>query len=286
MSKPSSDKQVYKQSFLNSYRNIGIAAHVDAGKTTLTERILYLTGLENKIGEVHEGGATMDWMAQEKERGITITAAATRFKWNKINDNLEYNFNLIDTPGHVDFMIEVERSLRVLDGAVVVFDGVAGVEPQSESVWRQADKYEVPRICFMNKMDRMGADFFYCVETLKDRLGVKPLLLHLPIGSESSFIGVVDILLDKAIVWKNDKDILDYEFKDIPSDMMESYKKYKMDLFDYLSSYDDEIMESLLDGTYNDFPIEKVKVIIRKLTLDRIAFPVFCGSAFKNKCVQ
>ncbi len=205
---------------LDKYRNIGIMAHIDAGKTTTTERILYYTGKSHKIGEVHDGAATMDWMEQEQERGITITSAATTCFWR------EHRVNIIDTPGHVDFTIEVERSLKVLDGAVAVFDGVAGVEPQSETVWRQADKYKVPRICFVNKLDRTGADFFRCVEMIKDRLGAKPLVMQVPIGIEASLQGVVDLIKMKAIVWKNEDLGAAWEEKDIPEDLIEICEKY------------------------------------------------------------
>ena len=209
---------------LDKYRNIGIMAHIDAGKTTTTERILYYTGKSHKIGEVHDGAATMDWMEQEQERGITITSAATTCFWN------DHRINIIDTPGHVDFTIEVERSLKVLDGAVAVFDGVAGVEPQSETVWRQADKYKVPRICFVNKLDRTGADFFRCVDMIKDRLGAKPLVMQIPIGIEASLQGVVDLVKMKAIVWKNEDLGAAWEEKDIPSDLKEITEKYRQEL--------------------------------------------------------
>ena len=209
---------------LDKYRNIGIMAHIDAGKTTTTERILYYTGKSHKIGEVHDGAATMDWMEQEQERGITITSAATTCFWN------DHRVNIIDTPGHVDFTIEVERSLKVLDGAVAVFDGVAGVEPQSETVWRQADKYKVPRICFVNKLDRTGADFFRCVEMIKDRLGSKPLVLQLPVGMESNLKGVVDLIKMKAIIWKDEKLGAEFETTEIPDDLKDSAKKYRQEL--------------------------------------------------------
>jgi len=205
---------------LEKYRNIGIMAHIDAGKTTTTERILYYTGKSHKIGEVHDGAATMDWMEQEQERGITITSAATTCFWN------DHRINIIDTPGHVDFTIEVERSLKVLDGAVCVFDGVAGVEPQSETVWRQADKYKVPRICFVNKLDRTGADFYMCVDMIKDRLGCKPLVLQLPIGSEADLKGIVDLVTMKAVVWQNDDLGAKFDVIDIPTDLKEKATKY------------------------------------------------------------
>jgi elongation factor G len=219
---------------LDKYRNIGIMAHIDAGKTTTTERILYYTGKSHKIGEVHDGAATMDWMEQEQERGITITSAATTCFWR------EHRINIIDTPGHVDFTIEVERSLKVLDGAVAVFDGVAGVEPQSETVWRQADKYKVPRICFVNKLDRTGADFFRCVEMIKDRLGAKPLVLQVPIGIEASLQGIVDLVKMKAIVWKNEDLGAAWEEKDIPNDLKEISEKYRQELVETAVEQDEK----------------------------------------------
>ena len=227
---------------LDKYRNIGIMAHIDAGKTTTTERILYYTGKSHKIGEVHDGAATMDWMEQEQERGITITSAATTCFWN------DHRINIIDTPGHVDFTIEVERSLKVLDGAVAVFDGVAGVEPQSETVWRQADKYKVPRICFVNKLDRTGADFFRCVEMIKDRLGAKPLVMQIPIGIEASLKGVVDLVKMKAIVWKNEDLGAEWEEKEIPSDLIEICNKYRQELVETAVEQDEKLMESYLSG--------------------------------------
>ena len=227
---------------LDKYRNIGIMAHIDAGKTTTTERILYYTGKSHKIGEVHDGAATMDWMEQEQERGITITSAATTCFWK------DHRINIIDTPGHVDFTIEVERSLKVLDGAVAVFDGVAGVEPQSETVWRQADKYKVPRICFVNKLDRTGADFFRCVDMIKDRLGAKPLVMQIPIGMESSLQGVVDLVKMKAIVWKNEDLGAAWEEKDIPSDLKEITENYRQELVETAVEQDEKLMESYLNG--------------------------------------
>ena len=227
---------------LEKYRNIGIMAHIDAGKTTTTERILYYTGKSHKIGEVHDGAATMDWMEQEQERGITITSAATTCFWR------EHRINIIDTPGHVDFTIEVERSLKVLDGAVAVFDGVAGVEPQSETVWRQADKYKVPRICFVNKLDRTGADFFRCVEMIKDRLGAKPLVIQVPIGIEASLIGVVDLVKMKAQVWKNEALGAEWEYKEIPEDLKEISQKYRTELVEMAVEQDEKLMESYLNG--------------------------------------
>ena len=219
---------------LEKYRNIGIMAHIDAGKTTTTERILYYTGKSHKIGEVHDGAATMDWMEQEQERGITITSAATTWFWN------DHRINIIDTPGHVDFTIEVERSLKVLDGAVAVFDGVAGVEPQSETVWRQADKYKVPRICFVNKLDRTGADFFRCVDMIKDRLGAKPLVMQIPVGIESSLKGVVDLIKMKAIIWKNEDLGAAWEETEIPEDLSEISKKYRQELVENADEQDED----------------------------------------------
>ncbi len=263
---------------LANTRNIGICAHIDAGKTTTTERILFYTGKSHKIGEVHEGGATMDWMEQEQERGITITSAATTCYWqNK-------RINIIDTPGHVDFTIEVERSLRVLDGAVAVFDGVAGVEPQSEIVWRQADKYGVPRMCFVNKMDRMGANFYQCVEMIKDRLGAKPLVIQLPVGIEENFKGVIDLVKMKAIIWKDESLGAEYSYEDIPSDVLERAEEYRTLLVEMVAEIDDHLMEKYLSA--EEFTEEEIKSAIRKGTIDRAFFPVLCGSAFKNKGVQ
>ena len=259
-------------------RNIGICAHIDAGKTTTTERILYYTGKSHKIGEVHEGGATMDWMEQEQERGITITSAATTCFWN------DKRINIIDTPGHVDFTIEVERSLRVLDGAVAVFDGVAGVEPQSETVWRQADKYKVPRMCFVNKMDRMGANFYRCVEMIKDRLGAKPIVTQLPIGIEENFKGVIDLIKMKAVVWKNEALGAEYSYEEIPDDIKEKAKEYRAQLLDMAAEVDDDIMEKYLSG--EELTEDEIKFCIRKGTIKGIHVPVLCGSAFKNKGVQ
>lgn len=263
---------------LANTRNIGICAHIDAGKTTTTERILFYTGKSHKIGEVHEGGATMDWMEQEQERGITITSAATTCYWqNK-------RINIIDTPGHVDFTIEVERSLRVLDGAVAVFDGVAGVEPQSEIVWRQADKYGVPRMCFVNKMDRMGANFYQCVEMIKDRLGAKPLVIQLPVGIEENFKGVIDLVKMKAIIWKDESLGAEYAYEDIPSDLLEKAEECRALLVEMVAEIDDHLMEKYLSA--EEFTEEEIKSAIRKGTIDRAFFPVLCGSAFKNKGVQ
>lgn len=263
---------------LENIRNIGICAHIDAGKTTTTERILYYTGKSHKIGEVHEGGATMDWMEQEQERGITITSAATTCKWN------DKQINIIDTPGHVDFTIEVERSLRVLDGAVAVFDGVAGVEPQSETVWRQADKYNVPRMCFVNKMDRMGANFYRCVEMIKDRLGAKPLVIQLPVGIEENFKGVVDLVKMQAIIWKDESLGAEYFYQEIPEDLKEKAEEYRAKLLDMVVELDDHIMEKYLSG--EEVTEEEIKGLIRKGTITAAFYPILCGSAFKNKGVQ
>ena len=263
---------------LDKYRNIGIMAHIDAGKTTTTERILYYTGKSHKIGEVHDGAATMDWMEQEQERGITITSAATTCFWN------DYMINIIDTPGHVDFTIEVERSLKVLDGAVAVFDGVAGVEPQSETVWRQADKYNVPRMCFINKLDRTGANFFMCVDMISDRLGSYPLVLQLPIGIESSLKGVVDLVSNNAIIWHDESLGAKFDILEIPDDLKDQAKEYREKLIEKAVEEDDEVMESYLDG--NEPSIEDLKKCIRKGTINGSFVPVLTGSAFKNKGVQ
>ncbi len=263
---------------LEDYRNIGIMAHIDAGKTTTTERILYYTGVSHKIGEVHDGAATMDWMEQEQERGITITSAATTCFWgNK-------RINIIDTPGHVDFTIEVERSLRVLDGSVCVFDSVAGVEPQSETVWRQADKYGVPRMCFVNKMDRVGADFYRCVDMIVDRLGATPLVLQLPLGSESNFKGVIDLILMKAIIWQEETLGAKFTYEEIPDDIKADSEKYREKLIEMVVELDDSIMEKYLDGTIPSE--EEIKKLIRKGTIESKFVPVLCGSSFKNKGVQ
>ncbi|MBS0478083.1 MAG: elongation factor G, partial [Proteobacteria bacterium] len=270
---------------LERYRNIGIMAHIDAGKTTTTERILYYTGKSYKIGEVHEGTATMDWMEQEQERGITITSAATTCKW-KAEDGQgeEHLINIIDTPGHVDFTIEVERSLRVLDGAVACFDGVAGVEPQSETVWRQADKYGVPRMCFVNKLDRTGADFYYCVNSIIERLGAKPAVLYLPIGIEGGFKGLVDLVQNRAIIWLEESLGAKFEYQDIPDDLKEKAAKYRSDLIELAVEQDDDAMEQYLEG--NEPDAATLKKLIRKGTLAMDFVPVICGSAFKNKGVQ
>ncbi|TXC73325.1 elongation factor G [Sphingorhabdus soli] len=270
---------------LERYRNIGIMAHIDAGKTTTTERILYYTGKSYKIGEVHDGAATMDWMEQEQERGITITSAATTTFWSADDgEGPKHRINIIDTPGHVDFTIEVERSLRVLDGAVAVFDGVAGVEPQSETVWRQADKYKVPRMCFINKLDRTGADFYYCVQSIVDRLGATPLVLYLPIGIEGGLRGVVDLVNMRGIVWQNEDLGAKFDYIDIPEDMVEKAAKYRHDLLETIVEHDDEVMMAYLDGTEPD--AKTIKRLIRKGTLEQAFVPVLCGSAFKNKGVQ
>ncbi len=263
---------------LEDYRNIGIMAHIDAGKTTTTERILYYTGVSYKIGEVHDGAATMDWMEQEQERGITITSAATTCFWN------EKRINIIDTPGHVDFTIEVERSLRVLDGAVAVFDSVAGVEPQSETVWRQADKYSVPRMCFVNKMDRMGADFFRCVEMIKDRLGATPLVLQLPIGAEAEYEGLVDLVRMREVVWKDEALGAEYEYVDIRDSLKDQAEEYRAMLVESAVEVDDDVMEAYLEGTEPD---EATLIrCIRKGTIEQNFVPVLNGTAFKNKGVQ
>ncbi|MBD5786760.1 elongation factor G [Cellulosimicrobium terreum] len=264
---------------LNKVRNIGIMAHIDAGKTTTTERILFYTGVNYKIGETHDGASTMDWMEQEQERGITITSAATTCYWK--NNQI----NIIDTPGHVDFTVEVERSLRVLDGAVAVFDGKEGVEPQSETVWRQADKYNVPRICFVNKMDKLGADFYFTVDTIVNRLKAKPLVIQLPIGSENDFTGVVDLLEMKALVWHGETKLGEaYDTEEIPADLQEKAEQYRAELVEAVAEADDELLEKFLGG--EELSIAEIKSGIRKLVIAGEAFPVLCGSAFKNKGVQ
>ncbi len=260
-------------------RNIGIMAHIDAGKTTTTERILYYTGITYKIGEVHDGAATMDWMEQEQERGITITSAATKCTWKG------HTIQIIDTPGHVDFTVEVERSLRVLDGAVAVYDGVAGVEPQTEQVWRQAEKYGVPRMCFVNKLDRTGADFFRCVDMMVERLAANPLVLQLPIGAEADFIGVVDLLEMRALTWRGETKLgEEYAVEDIPADLVDQANEYHEKLLEQLADVDDSIAEAYLDG--QDISIQTLKAAIRKATLAGTVNPVLTGSAFKNKGVQ
>ena len=269
---------------LNRFRNIGICAHIDAGKTTTTERILFYTGITYKIGEVHEGTAVMDWMEQEQERGITITSAATTCTWR------DQRINIIDTPGHVDFTAEVERSLRVLDGACAVFDSVAGVEPQSETVWRQADKYRVPRICFVNKMDRIGANFVRTYEQIQTKLQANPVALHLPIGIEENYLGVVDLIKMKAIVWRDDSMGSAYTIEEIPADMLDEAKKYREILIEKVSEADDKILEKYMHG--QEISEEEIKAALRKRTIssvreeDKVFVPVICGSAFKNKGVQ
>jgi elongation factor G len=263
---------------LAATRNIGIMAHIDAGKTTTTERILYYTGVNYKIGEVHEGGATMDWMEQEQERGITITSAATTCKWR------DHTINIIDTPGHVDFTVEVERSLRVLDGAVAVFDAVAGVEPQSETVWRQADRYNVPRIAFVNKMDRVGAEFHRCVDMMIDRLAATPAVVQLPWGVESDFKGVIDLIQMKGLLWHTEDKGASYETVDIPRDHVESAQEWRDKLVETVAENDDTLMESYLEG--EDPSVEQLKAALRRATLSGAVNPVLCGSAFKNKGVQ
>ena len=270
---------------IENYRNIGIMAHIDAGKTTTTERILFYTGRSHKIGEVHDGAATMDWMEQEQERGITITSAATHCMWNGSSQQFpEHRINIIDTPGHVDFTIEVERSLRVLDGAVGVFCAVGGVEPQSETVWRQANKYQVPRMAFVNKMDRAGADFFRVVEQIKTRLGSNPVTIQIPIGAEDKFQGVVDLLLMKAIVWDDESKGMKFEIKDIPADLEETSSKYREELLETAAEADEELMDEYLSN--NDLPVEKIIKGLRARTLANEIVLVMCGSAFKNKGVQ
>lgn len=268
---------------LSKVRNIGIMAHIDAGKTTTTERILFYTGVNHKIGETHDGASTMDWMAQEQERGITITSAATTCFWNG------NQINIIDTPGHVDFTVEVERSLRVLDGAVAVFDGKEGVEPQSETVWRQADKYDVPRICFVNKMDKLGADFYFTVDTIINRLGAKPLVIQLPIGSESNFEGVVDLVEMRALTWRGDAkgDVemgAKYAIEEIPADLAEKAAEYRQKLLETVAETSDELLEKYFGG--EELTVAEIKGAIRKLTINSDIYPVLCGSAFKNRGVQ
>jgi elongation factor G len=262
---------------LEKTRNIGIMAHIDAGKTTTTERILYYTGRTHKMGEVHEGAAVMDWMEQEQERGITITSAATACEWRG------HRINIIDTPGHVDFTVEVERSLRVLDGAIAIFDAVAGVEPQSETVWRQADKYRVPRIAFINKMDRVGADFANAVQTMRDRLGAKPLPIQLPIGVEDGFVGVIDLIEDKALVWKDELGT-EFEYEPIPDELADAAHEARTELIEACADYDDELLEAYLKE--EEIPHERIAKSLHRATLDLKVTPVLCGSAFKNKGVQ
>jgi elongation factor G len=262
---------------LEKTRNIGIMAHIDAGKTTTTERILYYTGRTHKMGEVHEGAAVMDWMEQEQERGITITSAATACEWEG------HRINILDTPGHVDFTVEVERSLRILDGAIALFDSVAGVEPQSETVWRQADKYGVPRIAYVNKMDRTGADFFKAVDTMRERLGANPLPIQIPIGQEADFAGVVDLIENKALIWKDELGT-EFEYTDIPEDLVDSAHEHRTQLIEACADYDDELLEAYLND--EEIPHERIAKSLHRATLDIKVTPVLCGSSFKNKGVQ
>jgi elongation factor G len=271
-----------RQEPLNRFRNIGIMAHIDAGKTTTTERILFYTGVSHKIGEVHEGTATMDWMAQEQERGITITSAATTCFWKR--NKTEYRINIIDTPGHVDFTIEVERSLRVLDGAVAVFDAVAGVQPQSETVWRQADKYGVPRIAFINKMDRPGADFDHAVDTIRTRLSAKPVPIQIPIGAEDQFKGCIDLIEMKAFFWKDETMGADYEVEDIPANLLEAAKAAREAMIEAVADVDDELAMKYLEG--EEISNDEIRAALRKGCINIQIFPVVCGTAFKNKGVQ
>jgi elongation factor G len=269
---------------LNLTRNIGIMAHIDAGKTTATERILFYTGLTHRIGEVHDGAATMDWMVQEQERGITITSAATTCFW-KYQD-IEHKINIIDTPGHVDFTVEVERSLRVLDGAVAVYCAVGGVQPQSETVWRQADKYKVPRIAFVNKMDRVGADFFSVVTQIRERLNANPIPIQIPIGSEADFKGVVDLIENKAIVWYDDEEkVTRYEYVPIPADLIETVEEWRAKLIESVAELDDTLLERFFEDP-NSITADEMRAVIRKATVEQVIVPVLCGSAFKNKGVQ
>ncbi|KJK52739.1 elongation factor G [Lentzea aerocolonigenes] len=264
---------------LAKVRNIGIMAHIDAGKTTTTERILFYTGISYKIGEVHDGAAVMDWMEQEQERGITITSAATTCYWKN------HQINLIDTPGHVDFTVEVERNLRVLDGAVAVFDGKEGVEPQSEQVWRQATKYDVPRICFVNKMDKLGADFYFTIKTIQDRLGAKPLPIQIPIGAESDFIGVVDLIEMRALTWRGEvQKGEDYAIEEIPADLVERAQEFREQLLEAVAETDDALTEKFFED--GDLSVEEIKAGLRRIVAEGTAYPILCGSAFKNKGVQ
>ncbi|MDF9795544.1 elongation factor G [Catalinimonas alkaloidigena] len=277
---------------LRFLRNIGIMAHIDAGKTTTTERILFYTGLTHKIGEVHEGAATMDWMEQEQERGITITSAATTTFWKypmeqgePVDDTKDYRVNIIDTPGHVDFTVEVERSLRVLDGAIALFCAVSGVEPQSETVWRQADKYKVPRICFVNKMDRAGADFFNVIKEIQDKLKAKPVPLQIPIGAEDTFKGVVDLIVNKAIIWDEENFGMTYKYMDIPEELKETANEWRQNLIESVAEYDDTLLEKFFEDP-DSISVEEMMEAIRKAVIDMSFSPVLCGSAFKNKGVQ
>ena len=259
-------------------RNFGIMAHIDAGKTTTTERILFYTGKSHKIGEVHDGDTVMDWMEQEQERGITITAASTTCEWKN------HRLNLIDTPGHVDFTIEVERSLRVLDGAIVVFDGVSGVEPQTETVWRQADRYKVPRICFVNKMDRVGSDYFHCLESIRERLGVDPLAIQMPIGSEDGFVGVVDLLAQEALYWDLGGKGDSFEVRSIPGELTEVAQKYRNQMIERIVELEDPLLEKYLGG--EEISLDELKRALRKGVLSLKLIPVLCGAAFKNRGIQ
>src|ERR1700683_2251868 len=271
-------KAVARQVPLKRCRNIGIMAHIDAGKTTATERILFYTGITHRIGEVHEGTATMDYMEQEQERGITITSAATNCMWKDVR------INIIDTPGHVDFTAEVERSLRVLDGAVALFDSVSGVQPQTETVWRQGDKYKVPRICFVNKMDKNGADFEHVLETIRKRLGARPVALQIPIGAEANFKGVIDLIEMKAIVWHDETLGAEFSVEAIPAELQKKAEAFRMQLIEVIAETDDVLLEKFLEGETPT--VEELKAGIRQATIDLKFFPVICGSAFKNKGVQ
>ncbi|MFL5415764.1 MAG: GTP-binding protein, partial [Myxococcales bacterium] len=266
---------------LEKTRNIGIMAHIDAGKTTTTERILFYTGTIHRMGNVDDANTTTDWMVQERERGITITSAAITAYWQRLGQ--KYRVNIIDTPGHVDFTVEVERSLRVLDGAMAIFDSVAGVEPQSETVWRQADKYRVPRIAYVNKMDRTGADFFAAVETMRERLGANPLPIQIPIGQEADFVGVVDLIENKALIWKDELGT-EFEYEQVPDDLKELAHEHRTHLIEACADYDDELMEAYLND--EEIPHERIAKSLHRATLDIKVTPVLCGSSFKNKGVQ
>src|SRR5690349_13874478 len=268
---------------LSKFRNIGIMAHIDAGKTTTTERILYYTGITHKIGEVHEGTATMDWMEQEQERGITITSAATTCFWDR--NNTEYRINIIDTPGHVDFTMEVERSLRVLDGAIAILDAVSGVEPQTETVWRQADKYQVPRIVYVNKMDRVGADYFRCLTMLRERLGAHPVPIQIPIGREEHFRGMVNLIDEVAYMWPDDGNLgQNFETVEVPADLRDQVKEYREKMVEGLAEVDDSLMEKYLGG--EKISPDEIRGALRAGTISMKLFPVICGASFKNKGVQ
>ncbi|MCB1512891.1 MAG: GTP-binding protein, partial [Hyphomicrobiaceae bacterium] len=268
---------------LEDYRNFGIMAHIDAGKTTTTERILFYTGISHKIGEVHDGAATMDFMDQEAERGITITSAATTAFWPG-RDGLKRRLNIIDTPGHVDFTIEVERSLRVLDGAVCVLDSNAGVEPQTETVWRQGDKYKVPRIVFANKMDKTGADFYMCVEEIKSKLGARPVPVQIPVGAEANFAGVVDLITMKAIIWEGEDRGATYVEKEIPADLIDKANEFRAEMIEAAVEMDDDAMAAYLEGEEPD--VDTLRKLLRQGTIEVKFHPMLCGSAFKNKGVQ